>query len=45
MILPPHFSHLTQSLNVGMFDALKKHMMAEIESLMRTDISRIQKMK
>ena len=45
MILPPHFSHLTQSLDVEIFGTLKKHMATELESLVRTDIARIQKMK
>ena len=34
MILPPYFSHLTQPLDVGVFGALKKHMVREIEPLM-----------
>jgi DDE superfamily endonuclease len=33
MILPPHSSHLTQPLDVGVFGALKKHMAAEIDPL------------
>ena len=45
MILPPHSSHLTQSLDVGVFGALKKHMAAEIEPLMRTGVPRIQKVE
>jgi hypothetical protein len=45
MILPPHSSHLTQPLDVGVFGALKKHMSAEIEPLMRTGISRVQKVE
>ena len=43
MILPPHSSHLTQPLDVGVFGALKKHMAAEIEPLMRTGVARVQK--
>jgi hypothetical protein len=45
MILPPHSSHLTQPLDVGVFGALKKQMAAEIEPLMRTGITRIQKVE
>src|SRR5947199_2675042 len=45
MILPPHSSHLTQPLDVGVFGALKKHMATEIEPLMRTGITRIQKVE
>ena len=29
-ILPPHSSHLTQSLDVAIFGSLKKHMAAEL---------------
>src|SRR5271169_1719924 len=45
MILPPHSSHLTQPLDVGVFGPLKKHMAAEIEPLMRTSITRVQKVE
>lgn len=45
MILPPHSSHLTQPLDVGVFSALKKHMAAEIEPLIRTGIPRVQKVE
>jgi len=45
MILPPHSSHLTQPLDVGVFGALKKQMAVEIEPLMRTGITRIQKVE
>jgi len=45
MILPPHSSHLTQPLDVGVFGPLKKHMSAEIEPLMRTGITRVQKVE
>ena len=44
-ILPPHSSHLTQPLDVGVFGALKKHMAAELYPLIRTGISRIQKVE
>ena len=45
MILPPHSSHLTQSLDVGVFGALKKHMAAEIDPLIRSGVARIQKVE
>ena len=45
IILSPHSSHLIQSLDVRIFGALKKYMAAEFESLVRTDVARIQKMK
>ena len=45
MILPPHSSHLTQPLDVGVFGALKKHMSAEIGPLIRTGVTRIQKVE
>lgn len=45
MILPPHSSHLTQPLDVGVFGALKKHMAAELCPLIRTGVSRIQKVE
>ena len=45
MILPPHSSHLTQPLDVGVFGALKKQMATEIEPLMRTGVARIQKIE
>jgi len=45
MILPPHSSHMTQPLDVGVFGPLKKHMAAEIDPLIRTGIPRIQKVE
>ena len=45
MILPPHSSHLTQPLDVGVFGALKKHMAAEIDPIVRTGVPRIQKVE
>ena len=45
MILPPHSSHLTQPLDVGVFGPLKKHMAAEIDPLIRTGIARVQKVE
>ena len=45
MILPPHSSHLTQPLDVGVFGALKKVMAAKLEPLIRTRVSWIQKVE
>lgn len=45
MILPPHSSHLIQPLDVGVFGALKKVMASKIEPLLRTGVSRIQKVE
>jgi hypothetical protein len=45
MILPPYSSHLTQPLDVGIFGPLKKYMVAELEPLVRSGISRIQKVE
>jgi predicted hydrocarbon binding protein len=45
MIHPPHSSHLTQPLDVGVFGALKKHMASELYPLMCTGIARIQKVE
>ena len=44
-IFPPHSSHLTQSLDVEIFDSLKKYMVMEIDLFIRLGIARIQKMK
>jgi len=45
MILPPHSSHMTQPLDVGVFGPLKKHMAAEIDPLIWTGVPRIQKVE
>lgn len=45
MILPPHSSHMTQPLDVGVFGPMKKHIAAEINPLIRTGIPRIQKVE
>ena len=45
MILPPHSSHLTQPLDVGIFGPLKKHISAKIDPLIRMGIPRIQKVE
>ena len=44
-ILPPHSSCLTQPLDVGVFGPLKKVMASKIEPLIRTGISRVQKVE
>ena len=44
-ILPPHSSHLTQPLDVGVFGSLKKHMAAQIDPLIRLGVARIQKVE
>jgi DDE superfamily endonuclease len=45
MILPPHSSHLTQPLDVGVFGALKKVMASKLEPILRTGISCLQKVE
>jgi len=45
MVLPPHSSHLTQPLDVGVFGPLKKCMATEIEPLLRTGVARVQKVE
>jgi len=42
-LLPPHTSYLTQPLDIGIFSALKKHMTCELDWLIRTGISHMQK--
>jgi len=44
-ILSSHSLHLTQSLDVDVFDPLKKHLAAKIDLLIRLDVARIQKVK
>lgn len=44
-ILPPHSSHLTQPLDVGVFRPLKKYMANELQPLISTGIARIQKVE
>ena len=43
MVLPPHSSHLTQPLDVGVFGPLKTHMASAIEPLISTELHRILK--
>ena len=45
MILPSHSFHLTQPLNVRIFDLLNKHLLAKIDPLIRMDVPRIQKVE
>jgi hypothetical protein len=45
LILPPHTSHLTQPLDVGIFSPLKKVMATEMTPLISTGISRILKVE
>ena len=44
-ILPPHSSHLTQPLDVGVFRPLKKYMAKELQPLISTGITQIQKVE
>ena len=43
LLLPPHSSHLTQPLDVGVFGPLKKAISASVSQLIQTGISRMQK--
>jgi len=43
MVLPPHSSHLTQPLDVGVFGPLKTHMASAIEPTISTEIHRLLK--
>ena len=43
MVLPPHSSHLTQPLDVGVFGPLKTLMASEMEPLISTELHRILK--
>src|SRR5437773_1584544 len=45
MILPPHSSHLTQPLDVGVFGLLKRLMASKLELLIRTGLSRLRKVE
>jgi DDE superfamily endonuclease/Tc5 transposase DNA-binding domain/helix-turn-helix, Psq domain len=44
-ILPPHSSHLTQPLDVGVFRPLKKYMAKALQPLISTGIARLQKVE
>ena len=43
LILPPHSSHVTQPLDVGLFSPLKKYLSAEIAKIVGTNIARLAK--
>jgi hypothetical protein len=43
MVLPPHSSHLTQSLDISVFKPLKTLMASAIEPLVSTELHRIMK--
>ena len=45
MILPPHSSHLTQSLDINLFNSLKRYIIIKIESFIRMRVNWVQKMK
>jgi hypothetical protein len=45
LILPPHTSHITQPLDVGIFSPLKRHMAAELHGIIITEVARIQKVE
>ena len=45
LILPPHTSHLTQPLDVGIFGPLKKVMVTEMTPLISTGVSHILKVE
>jgi len=45
VILPPHTSHLTQPLDVGVFGPLKKAMASELAPLIGTGIARLLKVE
>lgn len=45
LILPPHTSHLTQPLDVGIFGPLKKAMASEIAPLISTGVARLLKVE
>jgi DDE superfamily endonuclease len=42
-LLPPHTSHKTQPLDIGVFSSLKTHMTHELDVFIRNGISRMQK--
>jgi hypothetical protein len=44
-LLPPHSSHLTQPLDVGVFSSMKAHMTREMDRIIRTGIPRIDKIE
>jgi len=44
-LLPPHSSHLTQPLDIGVFSSLKAHLTPQLDRYIRTGIPRIQKVE
>ena len=45
LILPPHSSHFTQPLDIGIFSPLKEYMTQEIDPLVRTNVPQVQKVE
>src|SRR5438046_1881606 len=45
LILPPHSSHFTQRLDIGIFSPLKEYMTQEINPLVHTNVPQVQKVE
>src|SRR5436190_15893381 len=45
LILPPHSSHFTQPLDIGIFSPLKDYMTQEINPLVHTNVPQVQKVE
>ena len=45
LLLPPHSSHILQPLDVGLFGPLKTAMSSQLHRLIRTGVSRLQKVE
>jgi len=43
LILPPHSSHFTQPLDIGVFSPLKQYLSAELHTIIQTDIAHLLK--
>lgn len=43
LILPPHSSHYTQPLDIGIFSPLKHYMSMELYEIIKTDVARLMK--
>jgi len=41
LVLPPHSSHFTQPLDIGVFSPLKHYLSAELHQVIQTDIARL----
>lgn len=41
LVLPPHSSHFTQPLDIGVFSPLKHHLSEELYHIIQTDIARL----